>query len=95
MAFKNHMMFTDLPQSAERKLDSNANINLPRETSRIRGMIHQKKKMPHTAGPIHNNNMVEPQKLLQTKSKHGKPPEEDVLSNQNPMLEPRDSQRAS
>ena len=45
-------------------------INLPRDTSRIRGMIHQKKKMPAPLGSqLQNNNMIEPQKLLQAQSK--------------------------
>lgn len=93
MLHKRHLMMTDLPTSAEKKLDGSANINLPRETSRIRGMIHQKKKMP--SGPLQNNNMVEPQKLLQTKSKHRRAQEEGTANNSKPATDQRVSERAS
>ena len=93
MLHKQHLIMTDLPASAEKKLDGNANINLPRETSRIRGMIHQKKKMP--AGPLQSNNMVEPLRLLQTKSKHGRAQEEGAADNSYPMIERQVSERAS
>jgi len=84
---------TDVPASAEKKLDNGANINLPRETSRIRGMIHQKKKMP--AGPPRSANMVEPLRLLQTKSKHGRAQEEGGANSSKPVIEQQVSERAS